>query len=111
MADEKKPAPVDGQPGAEQTPEYNDALRKQLVRDREYYKNFPEQLAAVDARLAELGEPAAGTEEQAGEPTDTGSGSYEDRTVAQLKATAEKKGIDVSGLTTKDDLIAAIREG
>lgn len=40
---------------------------------------------------------------------DTGSGAYEDRTVAQLQATADKKGLDRTGVSSKDDLIALLR--
>lgn len=40
---------------------------------------------------------------------DTGTGAYEDRTVKQLKATAEKKGVDTSG--SKADLIERLRDG
>jgi hypothetical protein len=38
-----------------------------------------------------------------------GTGAYEDRTVAELKATAEKNGVDLDGASRKDDIIAKLR--
>lgn len=61
---------------------------------------------AADIDVKAMGEgrqPAA-----AGEVTeDVGSGPYEGRTVAQLKALAASKGLTTSG--SKDDLIASLR--
>jgi hypothetical protein len=38
-----------------------------------------------------------------------GTGPYEDRTVPELKATAEKKGVDLEGATRKEDIIEKLR--
>lgn len=56
----------------------------------------------------DLGDPAgpgAGAAPDAAE--DTGKGKYEGRTVAQLQATARKKGVSASG--THDELVARLR--
>jgi hypothetical protein len=42
-----------------------------------------------------------------GDDADTGTGPYEGRTLAQLRASAESKGLAVSG--SKDDLVARLR--
>lgn len=38
-----------------------------------------------------------------------GTGDYEDRTVPELKATAEKNGVDLEGASKKADIIAKLR--
>ena len=44
-----------------------------------------------------------------GESPTGGTGPYEDRTVPELKATAEKKGVDLEGASKKQDIIDKLR--
>jgi len=83
-------------------------LRLQLERDLAMWEGAGNEdlVKAVKAKLKGL--PAEEAPAEA-EEADTGTGKYEDRTVAQLKALAESKGLPTSG--TKDDLIATLREG
>jgi SAP domain len=88
--------------------EEEDRLRLQLERDLDRFERagMDDHARAVKARLKDLPAPAVDEPEV---EVDTGTGKYEDRTVAQLKALAESKGLPTSG--TKDDLIATLREG
>jgi hypothetical protein len=111
---------VQADPTPDPTPEEASRLRLQLERDLAMFEaaGMADQAKAVKARLKELPkEEVAEVEELPKEEVaeveeaelDTGTGRYEDRTVAQLKALAESKGLPTSG--TKDDLIATLREG
>lgn len=102
MANDKTPEPVHGQPGEEQTPEYNEALRQQLERDRVSYEKLgnQEQLDAIDARLAELG-PA---------PAAAGGSGYDAQTKDELYAEAQRRGIEGVSAMNKADLIATLEQ-
>lgn len=94
--------------------EETDRLRLQLERDLDRFEKagMDDHVAKVQERLAELPEEDEEEEEEEAEveaEEDFGTGKYEDRTVAQLKALAESKGLPTSG--SKADLIDTLREG
>jgi hypothetical protein len=93
--------------------EEQDRLRRQLEANRATFEaaGFTEDVAAIDARLANLDAEFEEVEAEVTPSTepDVGTGRYEDRTMAQLRALADSKGLSSSGLN-KDDLIAALRE-
>jgi hypothetical protein len=90
--------------------EVNQDLVQQLEQNRASFERagaaFDEDVKLIDAKLAEArgGEAAAPADTE-----DFGTGRYEERTVAQLKALAESKGLPTSG--NKEDLIETLREG
>jgi anti-sigma-K factor RskA len=94
--------------------EAQDALRRQLEANRATFEaaGATEDVAAIDERLANLDaefeEAEVEVEVTPSTEPDVGTGRYEDRTMAQLRALAESKGLAYSGLN-KDDLIAVIR--
>jgi hypothetical protein len=93
--------------------EEQDRLRRQLETNRAAFEaaGATEDVAAIDARLAnleaEFAEAAAAADVVPSTEPDFGTGNYEDRTVAQLRALAESKGLPTSG--TKDEIIATLR--
>jgi hypothetical protein len=58
---------------------------------------------------ASLVPPEAPRGDSDGESPTGGTGPYEDRTVVELKALAEKRGIDIPSHATKAEIIAALR--
>jgi hypothetical protein len=100
---------VQADPTPDPTPEEAARLRLQFERDLVMWEaaGLTESVEVIKARLAEL--PGAGVvEEEVVEEPDTGTGKYEDRTVAQLKDLAASKGLPTSG--TKAELIEMLRE-
>jgi len=67
------------------------------------------QMVDTPGSAEQLGSETARRGDSDGDSPTGGTGAYEDRTVAELKATAEKNGVDLDGATKKSDIIAKLR--
>jgi hypothetical protein len=106
MAEEIK---VTADPTPDPTPEEAARLRRQLEANRASFElaGKAEDVAAIDERLAGLPAEDVAVVEEEVEEEDTGTGTYEERSLEQLRALARSKGVASSG--TKADIIERLR--